>query len=109
MADTVIRSRIDSAVKLEAQAVLDKFGLSMSEAIRLFLHQVVLEKGIPFQVKLTADAAKEHDEWFRRQVQSALEEADDPAAEFMTHEAFSARWAEKKAASKPRADKGKVS
>ena len=48
MSETVIRSRIDNAVKEEAQALLARFGLNMSEAIRLFLHQVVLEKGLPF-------------------------------------------------------------
>lgn len=96
MAETVIRSRINADIKLEAQALLEKFGLSMSEAIRLFLHQVVIEKGLPFQVKLPADAAQKHDEWFREQVLQAVVEADNPATEFIPHEAVRSRWAEKK-------------
>lgn len=98
MAETVIRSRINADIKLEAQALLEKFGLSMSEAIRLFLHQVVIEKGLPFQVKLPADAAQKHDEWFRCQVRQALAEADNPATEFVAHESIRSRWAEKKKA-----------
>jgi len=70
----------------------------MSEAIRLFLHQVVIEKGLPFQVKLPADAAKKHDEWFQNQVRQAVAEADNPATELVPHETVRSRWAEKKKA-----------
>lgn len=96
MSETVIRSRINSDIKLEAQALLEKFGLSMSEAIRLFLHQVVIEKGLPFQVKLPADAVQKHDEWFRTQVQKAVAEAANPATVFVSHDSVRSRWAEKK-------------
>ena len=96
MTETVIRSRINSAIKLEAQALLEKFGISISEAIRLFLHQVVIEKGLPFQVKLSANAAHEHDRWFRSQVETALHEADNPATEFTPHEKVRSHWAEKR-------------
>lgn len=51
MTDPVIRSRIDPALKAEANRILRSMGLTMSEAIRLFLHQVVAEKGLPFPVK----------------------------------------------------------
>ncbi len=102
MTETVIRSRINSVIKLEAQALLEKFGLTMSEAIRLFLHQVVIEKGLPFQVKLPTDAAQEHDRWFRSQVEAALKEADDPATEFIPHEKVRSHWAEKKKTLKTR-------
>jgi addiction module RelB/DinJ family antitoxin len=109
MAETVIRSRINSAIKLEAQTLLEKFGLTMSEAIRLFLHQVVIEKGLPFQVKLPIDAAQEHDRWFRSQVEAALKEANDPTTEFIPHETVRSNWAEKKKALKARASKEKQS
>lgn len=98
MAESVIRSRINSDIKLEAQALLEKFGLSMSEAIRLFLHQVVIEKGLPFRVKLPADAAQAHDQWFRSQVEAALIVADNPATEFVSHETVRSNWVEKKKA-----------
>ena len=59
MSETVIRSRIDSSIKLEAQALLGRFGLTMSEAIRLFLHQVVIEQGIPFKPTRTPREIRE--------------------------------------------------
>ncbi len=51
MNDSVIRSRIDPAIKEQASHLLRKMGLSMSDAIRLFLHQVIADKGLPFEVK----------------------------------------------------------
>jgi DNA-damage-inducible protein J len=96
MPDTMIRSRIDASLKMEAQSLLDGMGLSMSEAIRLFLHQVVAEKGLPFPVKLSKEAAEEHDRWFRQQVKSAVEEADQPGAVFIPHAQVRGRWAAKR-------------
>ena len=51
MTETVVRARIDATVKDEAIRVLQSMGLTLSDAIRLFLHQVVTEHGIPFQIK----------------------------------------------------------
>jgi len=96
MSETVIRSRIDASTKIEAQILLKKLGLSMSDAIRLFLHQVVLEKGLPFPIRLPEDAAEEHDLWFRNQVEAAMEEADNPETRFSSHEEIRSRWAEKR-------------
>ena len=96
MSETVIRSRIDSTIKREAQALLERFGLTMSDAIRLFLHQVVIEKGLPFQVKLPKAEALEHDLWFRSQVEAALAEADKPGTTFVPHETVRDRWATKR-------------
>ncbi len=50
--DNVIRVRIPSSVKLEAGKILDQLGLNYSEAINLFLSQVRLRKGLPFDVKI---------------------------------------------------------
>lgn len=108
MAETVIRSRINANVKLEAQVLLEKFGLSMSEAIRLFLHQVVIEKGLPFQVKLPVNGAQAYDRWFRDQVGGALKEADDKTTKFIPHEKVHSNWAEKKKALKARVAKEKL-
>ena len=44
--------RIDSQVKEDAAYYLSQMGLSTSEAVRLFLHSVVLHKGIPFELKV---------------------------------------------------------
>jgi len=96
MKDTTIRSRIDPETKQEAQILLKRFGLSMSDAIRLFLHQVVLEKGLPFEIRLPDNEAAEHDRWFREQVEAELEEADKPGAEFVSHDEVGEHWDKKR-------------
>ena len=61
-----IRARVDAQLKADAEAVLDKLGLTASEAIRLFYRQVALRKGLPFDVKVpnaeTRRAMKEFDD-----------------------------------------------
>jgi DNA-damage-inducible protein J len=47
-----IQARIDPKVKDEAQKILNKLHISMSEAISIYLTQVALTKGIPFDVKI---------------------------------------------------------
>jgi len=51
MKDSVIRARISAALKDESARVLAACGLEPSEAIRLFLQQVVVHGGIPFDVR----------------------------------------------------------
>ena len=52
MTDCVIRSRIDPHIKAEAVQVFENMGLTLSEAIRLFLYQAVAEKRIPFSINI---------------------------------------------------------
>jgi DNA-damage-inducible protein J len=51
MKDSVIRARIDSDLKARASKILASCGLEPSDAIRLFLQQVVAHKGIPFPIR----------------------------------------------------------
>jgi len=45
-----IQIRIDKKDKDEARKVLESLGLDMSSAIKLFLKQVVIQRGLPFDV-----------------------------------------------------------
>jgi DNA-damage-inducible protein J len=47
-----IRARVEPELKREAEAVLEKIGLTSSEAITLFLTQVRLKKGLPFPLRV---------------------------------------------------------
>ena len=47
-----IYARIEPELKEQAEAVLGQLGIPMSNAIALFLRQVVLQRGIPFDMKL---------------------------------------------------------
>ncbi|WP_238878555.1 type II toxin-antitoxin system RelB/DinJ family antitoxin [Achromobacter xylosoxidans] len=49
----VVRARISSEVKAEAAAILAEMGLSLSDAIRIFLMKIANEKSIPFEMALT--------------------------------------------------------
>jgi addiction module RelB/DinJ family antitoxin len=51
MKDSVIRARVDQDLKEQARAVLASCGLEMSDALRLFLIQVVHHGGLPFPVR----------------------------------------------------------
>ncbi len=47
-----IFARVEPEIKDQAEKVLDQLGIPMSNAIGLFLRQVVLQRGIPFDIKL---------------------------------------------------------
>jgi len=51
--DAYVRARIDSGLKRDTERILDRLGLSTTEAIRLFLVQVRLQEGLPFHVGLS--------------------------------------------------------
>lgn len=51
MKDEVVRARVSGDLKAQAVAVLAAQGLELSDAIRLFLHQVVKKKGLPFEMR----------------------------------------------------------
>jgi len=50
--DAVVRARVDSQLKNNAEAVLSEIGMSMGEAIRLFLTQVSLRHEFPIELKI---------------------------------------------------------
>lgn len=43
--------RIEPSVKQKAEETLNDLGLSITEAINVFLNQVILNDGIPFEIK----------------------------------------------------------
>ncbi|WHS60683.1 type II toxin-antitoxin system RelB/DinJ family antitoxin [Pseudomonas sp. G2-4] len=52
---TDVRCRIDEDLKARATEVLNACGLSVSDAMRLFLRQVVETQGLPFEVRVPSD------------------------------------------------------
>mgnify|MGYP000636058535 FL=1 len=55
MQDAVVRARVDSGLKNDTEQVFEKLGLTTTEAIRLFLAQVKLRGGLPFDVRIPTD------------------------------------------------------
>jgi DNA-damage-inducible protein J len=66
-----IQVRIDPKTKKEAQKVLDKVGLDMSSAIKVYFSQIVISQGIPFPI-LTENGLTIQQE---REILKASEEA----------------------------------
>ena len=51
-ADSVmLHVRVDEDTKARATATLAAMGLSMSDAVRLFLRRVIADQAIPFEIK----------------------------------------------------------
>lgn len=70
MATTPTQIRIEETTKKQAVELLEGLGLSLSDAVNMFLKQVVLRKGIPF------DVAYPEEIWeFKPEVEEAMEEA----------------------------------
>jgi DNA-damage-inducible protein J len=57
--------RLDAEAKAQAYAVFEQIGIKPSQAFNLFLHQVRLQGGIPFELKVpnaeTLQAIQESD------------------------------------------------
>ena len=49
---TMVHARVDAETKSKAQSVLNKLGMTLSEAIVLYLKQIAFHSGIPFEVKI---------------------------------------------------------
>lgn len=46
---------LDTATKEKALEIFKTYGLGLSEAFNIFLSQSVIERGIPFQIKIPND------------------------------------------------------
>lgn len=45
-------ARIEPDVKNQAESILEELGISASSAITMFYKQIILHRGLPFDVKL---------------------------------------------------------
>lgn len=54
----MIRARVEPGLKHDAEAVLDRLGMTPTEAITLFYKQVTLYRGLPFPVRIPNAATR---------------------------------------------------
>lgn len=54
----MIRARVEPRLKHDAEAVLDRLGMTPTEAITLFYRQVTLYHGLPFPVRIPNAATR---------------------------------------------------
>ncbi len=58
---TVVNSKtrtnvyLDTDMKEQAKEIFKQYGMGLSDAFNIFLSQAVMEKGIPFQIKIPND------------------------------------------------------
>ena len=70
---TTARARIRPDIKTEAESIIHDLGLSVSTAFDLFYRQIILNRGLPFDVRIPnettrraiEDARKGHGDRFR--------------------------------------------
>lgn len=55
----VVRARIEPDIKHSAEAILKSLGLSNSQAIGLFYKQIILNQGLPFDLKIPNEETQE--------------------------------------------------
>ena len=50
--EAIVRARTNATLKSKVDKILVKLGLTHSQAVNLFYSQVVLQNGLPFEVKI---------------------------------------------------------
>ena len=77
---TVIQTRIDENVRKSAESVLNRLGMSMNDAIRIFVNQIVEDQGLPFRPSLrqpNAETVSAIEEMRRGDVSKKFSSVDD--------------------------------
>jgi DNA-damage-inducible protein J len=71
--EAYINTRVDKQLKARAERVLAQVGVSTTEAVTMLLHQIVLRRGLPFEVRIP-----------NRETIAAMEELDAGKGEVST-------------------------
>jgi len=50
--DATVKTRVDISLKKDFENILKEIGLNSSQAFKLFMKRVVIEQGIPFELKI---------------------------------------------------------
>jgi len=87
-ANALVQTRIDAEVKDRATAVLERLGLTVSDAVRILLTRTANEGALPFDL-----GGADHDAWFRAKVLEALADTRPD----MAHEDVEAHFAKRRA------------
>lgn len=66
-------ARIEPDVKEQAERILSALGIPVSNAINMFYKQIILQRGIPFEVKLPASQTPDFSKLAKEQLHTELE------------------------------------
>ena len=73
-------ARIEPEVKAQAESILEALGIPVSNAINMFYKQIILRRGIPFEVKLPAFPVPDMSELTKEQLKAEIEKGFADAA-----------------------------
>jgi DNA-damage-inducible protein J len=98
-ANALVQTRINADVRDRAAAVLEKQGMTVSDAVRIMLTRTANEGVLPLAPKqirspIYQESDGDYDTWFRARVQEAL---DDPRPPISSEE-FDRRWQQRRTA-----------
>lgn len=82
-----IFARVDPEVKEQAEQVLDCLGIPMSSAVGMFLRQIVLQRGIPFEMKLPQEVPLVYGSLTKEQFDSEMEKGIEDIRESRVYSA----------------------
>ena len=74
---TALYARIDSDLKENAENVLQQLGITPASAIQMFYSQIVLKKGMPFELKLPSSKPLAVGAMTREQLDAELQKGVD--------------------------------
>ena len=66
-------ARIEPELKEQAEAILSALGIPVSNAINMFYKQIILQRGIPFELKLPHERSLDMSTLSREQLHAELE------------------------------------
>ena len=66
-------ARIEPELKEQAEAILSALGIPVSNAINMFYKQIILQRGIPFELKLPYERPLDMSALSREQLHAELE------------------------------------
>ena len=70
---TSIFARVEPEIKEQAEKVLNELGIPMSMAVNIFLRQVVIHNGLPFDVKIRHNKPVAFEDLTTEEVNNELE------------------------------------
>lgn len=69
--------QIEPDIKEKAEKILSALGIPASNAINMFYKQIILQRGLPFDLKLPAESVLNFNQLSEREIESELQKGLD--------------------------------